>query len=288
MAFAVAGRDSGARALNQFRLYAALLMLVVLALLVTGRAWPTEASWPRVCMLAGSGLVGLVIGDYGYFHALATIGPRLSSVIMALWPACTVGIDALCGSPPSGPQALGVGLTVLGVTLVLARGRGGSWRPDLGRREWLLGVAGALVGALGQAGGFVMARDAMTPSADLVEGVDPLLATVVRMAAATAGMQVVVALQGEPFSMRRVWGGRRALTAAMLGALCGPVLGVWLSMVAGMHARDAGVAAALMATTPVFMLPVSVWCYGARVGLLSVAGTVLAVLGVGVCFVADG
>ena len=115
------------------------------------------------------------------------------------------------GQAPTGSQALGVGLTVVGVSLVLARGRGGSWRPDLSRRAWLLGVAGALVGALGQAAGFVMARAAMAPAADLVEGCDPLLATIVRMLAATAGMQVVVALQGQPLAMRKIWRGRRAL-----------------------------------------------------------------------------
>ncbi len=288
LAFAVAGREGGAQALNQFRLYAALPMLALLALAITGTAWPTGAAWPRLALLMGSGLVGLVLGDYGYFHALATIGPRLASVIMALWPAGTVAIDAVRGQAPTGSQALGVGLTVVGVSLVLARGRGGSWRPELSRRAWLLGVAGALVGALGQAGGFVMARAAMAPAADLVDGCDPLLATIVRMLAATAGMQVVVALQGQPLAMRKVWRGRRARMTALVGALCGPVLGVWLSMVAGMHARDAGVAAALMGTTPIFMLPVSVWCYGARLGPLSVGGTLLAVAGVAVCFVADG
>ena len=61
-----------------------------------------------------------------------------------------------------------------------------------------------------------------------------------------------------------------------------------LSMVAGAFARDAGIAAALMATTPVFMLPVSVWFYGARVSALGVVGTLLAGAGVAVCFVSGG
>lgn len=288
LAFAVAGREAGAQALNQFRLYAALPMLCAAGLVFAGGAWPVEASWPRITALALSGLVGLVIGDYGYFHALATIGPRLASVIMALWPACTVGLDALRGEVPTATQGLGVGLTVLGVTLVLARGRGGAWRPELSRRQWLLGVLGALVGAVGQAGGFVMARSAMSPGSDLAAGVDPLLATIVRMSAATLGMQLVVALQRRPFAMRRVWSTRRALWTALVGALCGPVLGVWMSMVAGAHARDAGVAAALMGTTPVFMLPVSVWLYRAKVSGLGVFGTLMAVAGVAVCFVGDG
>jgi len=286
--FAVAGKEAGAQPLNQFRLYAALPMLGVACLALNGEVWPSAASSSRVAALALSGLVGLVIGDYGYFHALASIGPRLASVIMALWPACTVGLDALWGAAPTAWQVLGVGLTVVGVTLVLARGRGGAWRPELSRRAWALGVCGALIGAFGQAAGFVIARGAMAPAADLPDGLDPLHATVVRLVAATLGMQLVVTLRRRPLAMLALWRDRRARAPALAGTLVGPVLGVWLSMVAGAFARDAGIAAALMATTPVFMLPVSVWFYGARVSALGVVGTLLAGAGVAVCFVSGG
>ena len=284
LAFAVSSREAGAQPLNQFRLYAALPILAGLSLLVTGAAWPLGVGWSGLSALALSGVVGLVIGDFGYFHALATIGPRLASVLMALWPACTVAIDAACGDLPTGGQAAGVTLTVVGVSLVLARSRGGAWRPGLTRRQWASGVAGALLGAVGQAGGFVMARSAMLGADGVEVGVDPLHATVVRMVAATIGMQCVVSLQGRPFAMRKIWSSARAHRAAWIGALCGPVLGVWLSMVAGAHARDAGVAAALMSTTPVFLLPVAIWFYGAKVHAAGVFGTLLAVSGVAVCF----
>ena len=63
-----------------------------------GVKWePTEASIERISLIGLSGILGLVIGDYGFFHALATIGPRLASVIMALWPACTVLINVSRG-----------------------------------------------------------------------------------------------------------------------------------------------------------------------------------------------
>lgn len=288
VAFAVAGRAVGAQPLNQFRLYAALPLLFLVALVWTGSVWPSHASNERVLLLALSGVAGLVIGDYGFFHALATIGPRLSSVIMALWPACTVGIDAMRGEYPSGGELVGVGLTVTGVALVLLRRGESSWRPDLTRRQWFWGVFGALVGALGQSSGFVMAGIAMEAGPDLKEGIDPLLATIVRMVAATIGMQVIVILQRQPFAMSKVWRHKQAVAMAMLGVVCGPVLGVWMSMVGRRLADNPGVAAALMATTPVFMLPVSVWLYKARVGVLSVVGTLLAVGGVAVCFLQSG
>jgi drug/metabolite transporter (DMT)-like permease len=92
-------------------------------------------------------------------------------------------------------------------------------------------------------------------------------------------MQVLASLSGRSLALRAVLVSRPALLAALIGTTFGPVFGVWLSMVALRHADD-GVAAALMATTPVFMLPVSVWFYGARIGVLGVVGTLLAVWGV--------
>lgn len=284
LAFAVAGREAGAQPLNQFRLYAALPLLLLLGYGVVGAIWPPHASFERVSLIGLSGLLGLVIGDYGFFHALATIGPRIASVIMSLWPACTVGINLIRGEPPTPGQLLGVGLTVAGVAIVLLQKRTGTWRPELTARQWFWGCVGALIGALGQAGGFVMSRVAMAAGPDLPQGVDPLLATFVRMCAATLGMQLIVILQRRPLAMKEIIRHPKAHRAAWIGVVCGPVLGVWLSMVAAAKAESAGVASALMATTPIFMLPLSMWLYKARVGALGVLGTIMAVAGVAVCF----
>ena len=284
LAFAVAGREAGAQSLNQFRLYAALPLLFVLGFLMIGQCWPSDASFGRISLIGVSGILGLVIGDYGFFHALATIGPRLASVIMSLWPACTVGISFLRGEIPTAGQLLGIGLTVAGVAMVLLGKREGAWRPGLTARQWLWGCVGALIGALGQASGFVMAEVAMEQGPDLRAGIDPLLATIVRMCAATIGMQVIVSVQRRPFAMVKILRNRKALIAAWIGVVCGPVVGVWMSMVGAAHAQNTGVASALMATTPILMLPVAIWFYKPRVGLLGMLGTILAVFGVAVCF----
>ncbi|HIE70516.1 MAG TPA: DMT family transporter [Planctomycetes bacterium] len=284
LAFAVAGREAGAQSLNQFRLYAALPLLFVLGFALVGKGWPSDASLERISLIGVSGILGLVIGDYGFFHALATIGPRLATVIMSLWPACTVAINLLRGEDPTSGQLLGVGVTVAGVAMVLLGKREGAWRPNLTASQWLWGCVGALVGALGQASGFVMAGIAMEKGADLPSGVDPLLATIVRMCAATIGMQLIVCLQGRPLAMTKIVRNKKALVAAMIGVVCGPVLGVWMSMVGAARAVNTGVASALMATTPIFMLPVAMWFYKARVGPLGILGTILAVAGVAICF----
>ena len=65
----------------------------------------------------------------------------------------------------------------------------------------------------------------------------------------------------------------------MLGTLLGPVSGVWLSMVATQQSRDIGVAAALMATAPLFLVPLARFFYGTGFGLVGWCGTLLTVAG---------
>lgn len=284
LGFALASKAVGPMPANQFRLVAAVPILVLLALGTTGSGWPTEASVARIGWLMASGLIGLVLGDIGFFHALATIGPRLSSVLMAAWPACTVGIDWLFGITPRPLVLLGITLTTAGIMLVLLRSREGTaWNPGLTRARWWSGVFGALLGALGQAGGYVVAGFGLAAAPDQPDGVSPLHGTVVRMATGVLGLQLVLLGRGQPLALRRVWPHRLARRAALAGALFGPVGGVWLSMVARREAPDNGVAAALMALSPVFMMPVAAIAYRARIGWFGAFGTCLAVAGAGVC-----
>lgn len=282
-AFAFSSRAVGGTATNQFRLLLAVPVLLLLVLATTGSVWPAGLAGGRMWLVVGSGLAGLVLGDAGYFHALATLGPRLSSVVMATWPAQALGMALVLGERPTGQQLSGMLLLGAGVVLVLLRGReGGAWNGALSRRAFWLGVGGALLGAFGQALGVVLAKVAMAPGDDLPSGVDPLGVTFVRMLAGAAGLQILAAAQRRPFAFLAVPRRREALLGASIGMLFGPVLGVWLSMVATRTVANTGVAAALMATMPVFMLPVAARVYRSPIGGFGLAGTLLAVGGAAV------
>lgn len=283
--FAVSSRRAGAAATNHFRLWLALPVLWLLVWVTTGRPWPGELGAARTGLLVASGVIGLVLGDLGYFVALARIGPRVASVLMTTWPAFALLFGLFLGEWPDAGMLLGVSLTVCGVLLVLLRSRETSnWNPDLTRRQWAWGVAGALLGAVGQALGAILARRAMAAGPDLPLGGAPLDATLVRMAAGVFGAQIVALVQRRPFDGLAVLRDRRALAGALCGTAFGPVLGIWLSMVAMHHAREVGVASALIATTPLFMMPVAWRFYRARIGALGLIGTLLAVGGVAVLF----
>ena len=67
---------------------------------------------------------------------------------------------------------------------------------------------------------------------------------------------------------------------ASMGAITGPYLGVWMSLVATDRA-PLGVAQTLCSLTPIFFLPAARLVYGEAIGLRAALGTCLAVGGVG-------
>ena len=75
---------------------------------------------------------------------------------------------------------------------------------------------------------------------------------------------------------------RRALGYTTIGAVFGPFLGVSLSLYAVQH-TGAGIAASLMATTPIVILPM-VMARGERVPLGGFLGALVAVAGVALLF----
>ena len=71
--------------------------------------------------------------------------------------------------------------------------------------------------------------------------------------------------------------------AVIAGAILGPFLGVWLSLIAVKYV-EAGIAATIMATVPVLILPLVVLIYREKVSPRAVFGALVAVGGVAMLF----
>jgi drug/metabolite transporter (DMT)-like permease len=76
---------------------------------------------------------------------------------------------------------------------------------------------------------------------------------------------------------------RRALGFAALGAFFGPFIAVSLSLIA-IRATLAGIAASIMALTPVLIIPLVVLLRRERVGIGGVLGALVAVSGAALLF----
>jgi drug/metabolite transporter (DMT)-like permease len=274
LAFDAAARRIGALSLSLIRLVIACGFLCLAAWGLRGLPLPLDASPYAWRWLALSGLVGFTFGDFCLFRAYVTIGPRLSQLMMALAPPLTAVVGwLLLGETLGGRALLGMFLTVAGIAwAVLDRKsvNGESARPSLP------GLAMGFGGALGQAGGLVLSKLGMGKY-------DALAATQVRVLAGIAGYALLFVAFGWWRRMGEALRDRRALGLASVGAFFGPFLGVSLSLVA-VQLIAAGVAASIMALTPILIIPLVMVTRKERVGLGGIAGALVAVAGVALLF----
>jgi drug/metabolite transporter (DMT)-like permease len=277
LAFDAAARRMGALTLNLVRLVIAFAFLTLAAWAMRGLPLPTDATPHAWAWLAVSGLVGFVFGDLCLFRAFVLIGARLSMLMMSLAPPLTAVIGWLVlGETLSGRDLVGLVLTVAGIAwAVLERKPPAADRaPEV--RPSFTGLALAFGGALGQAAGLVLSKLGMG-------SYHAVAATQVRVLAGAAGFALLY------FPLRwwpRVGAAlrdRRALGFASIGSFFGPFVGVSLSLYA-VRNTVAGVAASIMALTPVLIIPLVVLVRRERVGWGGILGAAVAVFGVALLF----
>ncbi|MDF1665511.1 MAG: DMT family transporter [Planctomycetota bacterium] len=307
IAYSKAGRDLGSEAVNGSRLLHAVFFLSSHMLISGVGPWPWEMDSYPLFMLSLSGLIGLALGDAALFHSYLIIGPRLGMLMMSLWPAvaAVLGFFVL-GEKLSTGSIIGMTLTMGSVTWVaLERRRKDECEPveevvsscpspddkealsedGTSSRMRLFGFVCALVGVLGQAIGIVVAKVAMLGSAELgLKPVDPLAATLTRMLVATIAIWAVILLRGKggPICRGLLFGGR--LKIMIFGSFVGPFIGVWLSLVAGLK-TELGIAGTLMATSPIWVIPLSIIFEKETVSIRAWVGAVVAFVGVSLLFV---
>ncbi|MFY9822310.1 MAG: EamA family transporter, partial [Thermoanaerobaculia bacterium] len=112
---------------------------------------------------------------------------------------------------------------------------------------------------------------------------DAVAATQVRVLAGIAGYAVLFLLFHWWRRMGPALRDRRALSFAAVGAFFGPCIGVSLSLYA-VQRTVSGVAASIMALTPILLIPLVVLLRRERVGIGGMAGAAVAVAGVAILF----
>jgi len=150
-------------------------------------------------------------------------------------------------------------------------------------RKLFLGITFGFVGAIGQGLGFVLAKYGMSEAGGSGSDLDPLSATLIRMVAACIFIWICVIVTRNLRAVLSKRNEQKALKQAFGGAVFGPFLGVWMSMVAVSYAM-AGVAATLMSLMPVIVIPVIWILYGVKTNMRGVLGAFIAVIGVAILF----
>lgn len=259
---------------NLIRQVLVTLFLAVLAL--------TSGSWMALdgqaaTLLALSGLVGILLGDTFNFAAVGRLGPRRAGAIFALnAPMAAILGWAVLGESLPLRGALGIGLTAGGVALaVLGRTRADAHRLEQMKGTLAAGVLFGLGAAFGQATGSLIARPVMAG------GIDPWLASLVRVGASGAVMAALAALPAAPALPRPVTPAVWAMTLAT--AVIGLLLGMTLFLYA-LKGPETGIVATLSATSPVIILPL-LWLRTRQMPRpMAWAGAALAVIGLWLIF----
>jgi drug/metabolite transporter (DMT)-like permease len=247
-------------------------------LLTSGRLLPEEASTGSYYYLIISGIIGLSIGDLCLFSAFVMIGTRLTLLIFAVSPIMAALIAWVMLAERLGLVAIaGIAITVAGIVWVTAERQADPNNRQFHGRKWQ-GVVLALCGAAGQAAGLVLAKVGMG------ETVEPLQATFIRMIAAAAAVWLFGFLKGDNSQTLRKVKDSRAMVLALGGAIGGPFLGVWLSLIAVKY-TETGIAAAIMATVPVLVIPLVIIFYKEKVSIRAFIGAVITAGGVALFFI---
>ncbi len=277
--FTLSGRQVGSAIVNRTRLALALVMVASAHWAAQGQPLPLDADLSRWGWLALSGLIGFVLGDAALFQAFVMIGPRLSMLLMALSPVMGAALAwLLLGETLSDWEILGMALAIGGVAWVVTDRRNGNSIPDRAPRAYLIGVLFGLGGALGQALGLIFSKEGLHGDFSALSGnvIRLIAATITIWAFTIVGGQAsntLTALRAKPGALRTIMG----------GAVAGPFLGVWLSLIAVQNA-PVGVASTLMSFPPILLIPLGWLIFKERITQRAVAGTVLALAGVAVLF----
>lgn len=276
-----AGRTTrllGAGTANLSRLVLATCFLALWA--HTGGQGLTGLALPWLLL---SGVIGFGLGDIALYAAYYRIGPRLAVLL------------CLCLAAPMGAVMewlwLGTRLTVgemfWGTTILV--GVFAALAPDtrmpVAMRTWLVGIVFGVVAAFGQAGGAVLTRKAFDVAREAGQHIDGATAAYQRIVGGLLLTAVAMLIQhgcrppaaaqattvtAHPW--RRVW------PWVVANALFGPTLGVacisWALAVA-----PTGIVMAIVATTPLVVIPFALILDHDRPTLRSLAGGAVAVLG---------
>ena len=276
--FTKTGRMIGSQATNRMRLLFALTYLVILNLILFREPLPFSAGSSRWMWLSLSGVIGLSLGDAFLFQALVSLGPRLGTLLLSIAPIFgSIIAWVFFGETLTELQITGIVVALAGIGWVVMSHQEPANTPHGHTRR---GVIFGVLAALGQAAGLVLSKQGMT-------GVfSPFQANAIRMFAAVIFIWIVAVIQKQAnATITAVRNQPQSLGFLALGSLLGPVLGVSASLLAVQHA-EIGVASTLMALPPVIVLPISYFFFKEKIGWQAIAGTLLAIVGVAVLFLA--
>jgi drug/metabolite transporter (DMT)-like permease len=251
------------------------IALITLTLIVQGNFFPSGMNAVSLGFLLLSGILGIGLGDTFYFEALNNIGARRTLLLEALAPPLAALIALIfLQEALSSASWMGILLTLLGVTWVISERVPGSAGKPI---DSLRGISFALLSALGQASGAVLSRAALAETT-----ISPLWSTLLRIVGGVLVLLLWIPIKQPPTDWFKPLLSKQLLGIITLTALFSTYLGIWLQQTA-LKYTETGIAQALIATSPLFVLPIAIWM-GEKVSPRALLGVLVALGGIWLLF----
>jgi drug/metabolite transporter (DMT)-like permease len=272
--FTVAARLIGANVVNRTRLVLTLIFLLITHFIVFGRLLPINASGTVWLWFGISGIIGFTLGDTFLFNAFVLVGTRLSMLMMSLAPVFGTIIAWLFLKEVLSPlKIVAVIITLAGISWVVLE------RKNNGQQHghYLKGILFGLGAALGQALGLFFSKKGLANNFPALSG------NLIRVSVASITIWMIPIFRGKVTDSIKKLSNPKARLGILGGAIFGPYLGVWLSLVA-VQKTYIGIASTLMALPPIILLPFSHWLFKEKITLRAIFGTIIAIVGVALLF----
>ena len=271
-AFSSAAEKIGSLQLNINRMILASIFLISTILIM---GYSIDLSQSQFINLVISGIIGLVIGDSFLFKSYQLIGARISMLLMALSPGMSTFLAFIfLDERITFLGMVGIFVTITGIALVvLERNVSSKYKITS------LGIFYGVLGALGQSAGLIFAKMAFA------EGhITGFVATFIRVFSSVIIMLPILLLLKKYKNPFRIFSNNKsAFGTTLLGTILGPFLGITFSLIA-IENTKVGIAATLMSTMPIIMLPMVKYIYIEKLSWRAITGSVIAVGGVALIF----
>jgi drug/metabolite transporter (DMT)-like permease len=272
LAFSSAAEKIGSLQLNINRMILASFFLISTILIM---GYSIDLTSTQFVNLIISGIIGLVIGDSFLFKSFQLLGARISMLLMALSPGMsTILAFFFLDERITFIGIVGILITIGGIALVVLEKNAESKH-----RIKSIGIFYGILGALGQSGGLIFAKFAFQ------EGhITSFVATFIRiLSSVIILLPVVVLLKRYKNPYKTFSQNKSAFGATLLGTILGPFLGITFSLIA-IENTKVGIAATLMSTMPIIMLPMVRYIFKEKLSWRAILGAVISVVGVALIF----
>ena len=274
--FTLAAKRAGAVSVNLLRLLFAVVFLMIIHIFLFSVPVPVNAGANRWFWLGISGFIGLVLGDTLLLFAFVSIGTRLSMLLLSLVPIISTFMAWIfLNENLRFIEIIGIVVTVFGIGWVVTEKN----NPDkkIETKKLLWGISLGVSSAFGQALALITAKKGMAGN------FPALSATLMRILVAMIVFWGYSIIRGQARTTLALLRQKNIFRPILGGSLFGPVIGIWLSLIAIKYA-NVGIASTLMALPPILLIPLTHSFFKEKITIRSVVGTFLAMAGVAVIF----